>query len=272
MAAASSGLFALSVLGCGGSTTQQGATTAPATEPKEVTSPRRVIDMLERAGLPIGAVKNYTASSDPNELLGRPGQYTGKANFQDKRLTPSQDFDISGGGSVETFANEDEAAARYEYVGAIAEGSALFAEYDFLEGTVVLRLSKELTPAQVKAYEKALRGGATATDTTSTEPAASEAVYVPTGAGSEGLEERPSVIGLGASAAVEQITWQRYGGQDAIGRGVFPQNDCDPSCAEGNVTDVPVSIRLWNIAKCHGRRTYLALDMDGQQYPLQCPP
>ena len=63
---------------------------------------------------------------------------------------------MSGGGSVETFESEDDAKRRYEYVSAIAK-SPLFAEYDYLEGTVFLRISSELTPTQAKACERAFR-------------------------------------------------------------------------------------------------------------------
>jgi integrase len=46
--------------------------------------PAEVIAGLKREGMPIGATRFYTPSSDPNHLLGRPGQYTGKANFKDR--------------------------------------------------------------------------------------------------------------------------------------------------------------------------------------------
>jgi hypothetical protein len=47
--------------------------------------PIEVITALRHAGLPIGAVRYYKARSDPNKLLGRPFQYTGKATFRDHR-------------------------------------------------------------------------------------------------------------------------------------------------------------------------------------------
>jgi hypothetical protein len=118
--------------------------------------PIEVISALRHAGIPIGRVRYYTPSSDPNKLLGRPGQYTGKANFRDRRIR-SAGFDVDDGGSVETFASKDEAKRRFDYVSAIAKSASLFAEYDYVEGTVFLRVSHELTPAQAKAYERAFR-------------------------------------------------------------------------------------------------------------------
>jgi hypothetical protein len=118
--------------------------------------PVQVITALRHAGLPIGAVKYYTPSSDPNKLLGRPSQYTGKANFHDRRLR-GRPFVVDNGGSVETFANKRDASIRHRYLHAISTSSPLFAEYNYIEGTVVLRLSHILTPAQAKAYERAFR-------------------------------------------------------------------------------------------------------------------
>ncbi len=86
-----------------------------------------------------------------------PGQYIGKANFRDRRAQDGSGFDVSNGGSVETFASKAEAARRFHYVQTISQSSSLFVEYDYLEGTVFLRVSHNLTPAQAKAYETRLR-------------------------------------------------------------------------------------------------------------------
>jgi hypothetical protein len=118
--------------------------------------PVQVMTGLRHAGLPIGLVRYYSPSSDPNKLLGRPGQYTGKANFHDRRLS-GREFTVDNGGSVETFANTTNAQIRYRYIHAISTASSLFAEWNYVEGTVVLRLSHELTPRQAKQYERAFR-------------------------------------------------------------------------------------------------------------------
>ena len=115
-----------------------------------------MVTALRNAGLPIGVVRNYTASSDPNKLLGRPGQYTGKANFRDRRIRGGTGFDVNNGGSVETFSNSADAKRRFNYVSAITETSPLFAEYDYLEGTVFLRLSRSWR-GRGEAYERAFR-------------------------------------------------------------------------------------------------------------------
>lgn len=121
--------------------------------------PAQVLTALRAAGLPVGVARHYTASTDVNKLLGRPGQYVGKANFRDKRIRPIPGlaFDVREGGSVETFSNSTDARNRFRYVSGIARSTPLFAEYDYLEGTVLLRVSRELTPTQAKAYERAFR-------------------------------------------------------------------------------------------------------------------
>lgn len=118
-----------------------------------------VLRSLKRAGLPIGGYINYTAANDGNHLLGRPGQYVSKVNFRDKRLKAWPDFDSNGGGTIETFASEDDTKKRYDYVHAISSSASLFAEYEYRDGLVLLRLSHYLTPRQAAAYQEALNGG-----------------------------------------------------------------------------------------------------------------
>lgn len=138
------------------STTAPTPTAVPATvTPKTVDlTAAAVVAKLQQAGLPLGDVVSYTAASDPNALLGRPGQYIGKASFRDSR-TPAYETGIGAGGSVEVFATAQELAQRKQYITALAS-SPLFAEYDLANGLVLLRLSRHLTPDQVGEYEKAL--------------------------------------------------------------------------------------------------------------------
>ena len=126
------------------------------------TSPtaRDVVAKLRAAGLPIGRFKVYTRASDGTRLLGRPGQYTGKVSFRDRRIVDGGGgFAVSSGGSVELFATEAAAKRRFAYVAAIfnSASAAIPSEYDYVEGKAFLRLSQRLTPAQAKRYEAAFR-------------------------------------------------------------------------------------------------------------------
>jgi hypothetical protein len=121
----------------------------------------QVAARLATAGLPLTVVVVYTASTDPNHLLGRSGGYTSKVAFTDPRV-PEQDRSsvagsVENGGSVEVYPDAAGATARADYVRAFAAGSpALFGEYTYTRGTVVLHVSRFLTPEQAAGYEAAL--------------------------------------------------------------------------------------------------------------------
>lgn len=121
---------------------------------------RQVVLELRAAGLPIGKFKVYSTSTDANHLLGRPGQYTGKVNFRDRRINGGgYGFAVSSGGSVELFTSRSDAKGRFDYVSAIFRSAspAIPGERVYLVGNAVLRLSHVLTPTQAKKYEAALR-------------------------------------------------------------------------------------------------------------------
>lgn len=101
----------------------------------------------------------YTADTDPNELLGRPGGYTSKAGFTDVRITDEEpDGRVEAGGSVEVFAKSGQARKRAEYISAVTEGMPMLGpEYDYVAGPVLLRVAQGLTPEEAKEYETALR-------------------------------------------------------------------------------------------------------------------
>jgi hypothetical protein len=101
----------------------------------------------------------YTAATDPNHLLGRPGQYTSKATFTDSRITPGfldGPNSVGRGGSVEAFPDEQAAQNRSKYLQAVAASFPAAVEYDYTSGPVLVRVGKILTPAQASEYQKAL--------------------------------------------------------------------------------------------------------------------
>src|SRR5215217_8300277 len=59
-----------------------------------------VLQGLKDNDMPIGESVAYTAKNDPNDLLGRPNQYTSKVMFEDTRLNPdpmAKEFDVQNG-------------------------------------------------------------------------------------------------------------------------------------------------------------------------------
>ncbi|MDX3245854.1 hypothetical protein [Streptomyces sp. ME18-1-4] len=104
-----------------------------------------------------------TADNDPNHLLGRPNQYTSKITFTDSRIKASdvegtKKGDVERGGAIEVFADPASAAARAKYIQAVTQSLPALAEYDYVHGTVVVRVSHYLTPAQAGEYKTAADG------------------------------------------------------------------------------------------------------------------
>jgi len=101
-----------------------------------------------------------TAANDPNHLLGRPNQYTSKVTFTDSRIKTAdvegtKEGDVERGGAVEVFATPADAAARAKYIQAVTKSLPALAEYDYVHGTVVVRVSHYLTPEQAAGYKTA---------------------------------------------------------------------------------------------------------------------
>lgn len=118
-----------------------------------------VVSSIKECGIPISSIQVFSEKDDPNELLGRPGQYITKANFADSRIQ-DEDLNINGisvtdGGSIETFSNKEDATRRYKYISELAKTS-LFSEYDFLINTVLLRVSRHFTPDEAEKYKDCL--------------------------------------------------------------------------------------------------------------------
>ncbi|MFE4857325.1 hypothetical protein [Streptomyces sp. NPDC056670] len=101
-----------------------------------------------------------TAENDGNHLLGRPNQYTSKITFTDIRIkaTDTQGLkpgDVSYGGSIETFTNNNDATTRAKYIQTVTKGVPALGEYDYVHGPHLIRISRLLTPAQAKEYDTA---------------------------------------------------------------------------------------------------------------------
>ncbi|NUR04247.1 MAG: hypothetical protein HOY79_49425 [Streptomyces sp.] len=101
-----------------------------------------------------------TAANDGNHLLGRPNQYTSKVDFTDSRIKAADVADSSKGsvdlgGSIEVFADPTDAQTRAKYIQAVTKSMPVLAEYDYVHGTVLVRVSHYLTPAQAGQYKTA---------------------------------------------------------------------------------------------------------------------
>jgi hypothetical protein len=130
----------------------------PSTPPAAASPSAAVLaSALRAARLPVRHLVVYTASTDPNHLLGRQGGYTSKVAWQDRRAiaagagSPASDRGgTEFGGGIEVFATVASAAQRLALLKSFQP--PLGDGYDYRDGTAILRLSNYLTPAQAHAY------------------------------------------------------------------------------------------------------------------------
>lgn len=127
------------------------ATTAAPT--KTPITAQGVLDAFAAAGLPLQDVHVYTAENDPNALLGRPGQYIGKANWNDGRH-PADDPD--GANTVEVFADEASMLARRDYIASVTGNNPMLLQYMQAHRNALVRLDKQVTPEQADEYKRVL--------------------------------------------------------------------------------------------------------------------
>lgn len=80
------------------------------------------------------------------------------------------------------------------------------------------------------------------------------------------LVYKPESIGLGVHTVIEKIRWSNYGDTTAVGKGVFLSNDCDPSCADGTITPIDVTVRLKGLMLCRGELAYELIAIEGRGF------
>jgi hypothetical protein len=156
-------LIALLSTACGGAATNSSPTTAasvavattsaPTPTPTPSPTPRFddqvVAAAVKASSFAITDVVIYTADTDTNKLLGRPGQYIGKVSWNDPRVT-SKSYETT----IELFADKASMDARFTYVDAIIKSSPLFLQYMYRNDgrLAILRIPKDLTPTQAQTY------------------------------------------------------------------------------------------------------------------------
>jgi hypothetical protein len=106
---------------------------------------------MQHEGFKTGPVTAYTATTDPNHLLGRQGDYTSKTEWGGS--------DGSHFNSIEVYPDAAGAAKRVQLLGAF-EGTFLGDGYDYLNGADILRLSSLMTPGQAQLTDADFRAAA----------------------------------------------------------------------------------------------------------------
>lgn len=123
----------------------------------------KIISEMKEKNTNIGKVVIYNSETDLNKLLGRPGQYTSKITFEDKRikqtnanldkeLSTEAEINEPTGGTIEVFENEKDMKNRKNYVEGFST-TAMFSQYIYSKGNALLRIDGDLTPEQAREYE-----------------------------------------------------------------------------------------------------------------------
>jgi hypothetical protein len=69
---------------------------------------------------------------------------------------------------------------------------------------------------------------------------------------------------------VEKIKWSTWGQEGATGFGIFSENLCEPSCADGKRVTAPVNLALSNLTELNDKSYLRTLDIttsDGKDFP-----
>jgi uncharacterized lipoprotein NlpE involved in copper resistance len=163
-------ITALTLAGCSNTSTNNGSSgssgSAPAKANAAASTPLTASTAFTKLATTVATAKlsgTVTATNDPNHLLGRPGQYTSKVTFTDTRIKASDvEFtkpgDVERGGAIEVFGSPSDAQTRAKYIQAVTKSLPALAEYDYVHGTVLVRVSHYLTPAQAVGYKTAVNG------------------------------------------------------------------------------------------------------------------
>lgn len=156
-------IMIMALSGCGESktvSTQNGSNTQNSAV-KQLNA-EEIVNKMKSENSNMGKVVVYTEDTDLNKLLGRPGQYTSKVGFEDKRLEQvnannefltEEERNEPTGGSVEVFDNEKDMLSRKKYIESFSS-SPMFSQYVYSKGNALLRIDGKITPTQAKEYEE----------------------------------------------------------------------------------------------------------------------
>ena len=131
-------IMALSFMACG--------------QNKETITAEEFVSALEDAGFPILDVEIYDENTDPNAVLGRPGEYIGKFNFTHE--PKPETYQLL---TIEIFEKEADAKKRSAYVEETIEDLGFMGEYIYLDSVYLLRIPYDLTAEEAELYNKAFK-------------------------------------------------------------------------------------------------------------------
>lgn len=151
--------------GCGGNKKAE----KPKPKPKPTYTAKQIMTKLKKDyKLPIVQEKTYNEKNDPNQLLGRPNQYSSKSNWNDKRDAENVKFQNDEGYqkiiskdspndsrecTVEVFKTKADMEKMKQYLENLPVMP--LKQYMYNSDKAITRITFALTPKQAKKYEKA---------------------------------------------------------------------------------------------------------------------
>lgn len=126
-----------------------------AEEKAELPKAESLLTELKEKNSNLDKIQAFTAETDPNEKLGRPGNYISKADFSDTRLD-QEGSEYLVGGTLETFSSKEDCKKRAEYLNKMNDPSIGFLalnQYVYQYDEVLLRVDYDLTPEQADEYK-----------------------------------------------------------------------------------------------------------------------
>jgi hypothetical protein len=164
-----SALVTMGLLGCSTGSPVSAPTSAAGTTASAAPSPvepppaapldaKAVLAKLTAAGLPMSKGSVQDENTDPNNLLGRPNEYTSRACFDVDGADPTADkYSVDRGGVIEVFANASDARARADYIAGVLKAAPMLgSEYHYLAGPVLVRISGKVKPSVAAKFQAAV--------------------------------------------------------------------------------------------------------------------
>ncbi|RKR73483.1 hypothetical protein C8E83_0576 [Frondihabitans australicus] len=97
-------------------------------------------------------VLQITEDNDPNNLIGRPNEYTQAATLYDSR-TPCTDIGADCGATIEIWPSAALATNRVNYIQTELKANPILGtEYDYAHGNAVLRVTGTMKPSDEAGY------------------------------------------------------------------------------------------------------------------------
>lgn len=130
---------------------------------KEYKSAEEILTELKGQNGNVTEILAWTEDTDVNGKLGRPNEYTSKADFSDSRVeefatTMAEKLEHGlSGGTIEVFATESDCEARYTYLKQFLDpsyGAFGLNQYMYKYKKAIFRVSYDIKPSEANVYKE----------------------------------------------------------------------------------------------------------------------